>query len=318
MIHLIIVDNNSTDKTKTIIDEEISTNDNLLYSIKYTFCHKKGKSNALNKALSMIKTTYFITVDADTLLEKNAVQKIMNKIVYEKAASVAGNLFVGNTNASLISRMQNYDYLLSIAGIKRFQGSYNTTLVAQGAFSVYKTEIVKKIGGWKDSIGEDIVLTYSILEEGYKSLYEPYAIGYTIVPTKLRHLYRQRKRWATGMLEAFREVKPWSQKTFFSRFFTSINILVIYFDLTYIFGFLVGVILAIFGYYYFVGLLTILALIISVINFSSMYIFQKKLSIPFKNSIIGFVFFLLFYQTIQSLASLNGYTSFMLNQKATW
>lgn len=318
-IRLIVVDNCSTDRTKNIIDQEILSNNNSLCSIEYVYCDKKGKSYALNKALTMLKTTNFITVDADTYLEKNAVQKIMNKIIHEKAACVAGNLFVNNIKASLITKMQNYDYLLSIAGIKRFQGSYKTTLVAQGAFSAYNTQIVKEIGGWReDAIGEDIVLTYGILKKGYKSLYEPYAVGYTMVPEKLANLYRQRKRWAIGMLEAFREVMPWEQKTLFSKFFASINIIVIYFDLAYIFGFLVGVILAVFGYYYFVGLLTILTLIISVINFASMYLFQKKLCIPFKNSILGFVFFLLFYQTIQSLASLNGYIDFMLRRKSMW
>lgn len=294
-IHFIIVDNCSTDGTKAIIDEEISNNSNPLCSIEYVYCNKKGKSNALNKALAMTKTANFITVDADTYLEKNAVQKIMNKLIHENAACVAGNLFVGNIKASLITKMQNYDYLLSIAGIKRFQGSYKTTLVAQGAFSAYNTRIIKETGGWQDVAGEDIVLTYGILKEGYQSLYEPYAVGYTITPNKLGGLYKQRKRWAKGMLEAFKEVKPWKQKTLFSKFFASINIMVIYFDLAYIFGFLVGVILAMFGYYYFVGLLTILTLIISVINFSSIYLFQKNLHIPFKNSIIGFIFFLLLY-----------------------
>lgn len=318
-IRLIVVDNCSTDKTKSIVNEEILSNNCSLCSIEYVHCHKKGKSYALNKALTMVKTTIFITVDADTYLEKNAVQKITNKIIHEKAACVAGNLFVNNTKSSIITKMQNYDYLLSIAGIKRFQGSYKTTMVAQGAFSAYDTQIVKKIGGWRnDAIGEDIVLTYRILKKGYMSLYEPYAIGYTMVPEKLANLYRQRKRWAIGMLEAFMEVMPWKQKTIFSKFFAFINIMVIYFDLAYIFGFWVGVILAVFGYYYFVGLLTILALIVSVVNFASMYLFQRKLCIPFKNSTLGFVFFLLFYQTIQSLASLNGYIDFMLRRKMTW
>ena len=92
----------------------------------------------------MVSTPYFITVDADTYLEKNAVQKIMNHIVSCENACVAGNLFVQNANSSLCTKMQNYDYLLSIASIKRFQGSYNSTLVAQGAFSAYKTMEVKK------------------------------------------------------------------------------------------------------------------------------------------------------------------------------
>jgi biofilm PGA synthesis N-glycosyltransferase PgaC len=254
-------------------------------------------------------------VDADTFLEKNAVQRIMNNIVCEKSSCVAGNLFVQNAFSSLMTRMQIYDYLLSIAAVKRYQGSYDSTLVAQGAFSAYLTEDVRKVGGWKDVEGEDIVLTYQLLEQGCKSTYEPRAVGYTVVPRTIGRFYAQRKRWAKGMLEGFKHVRPWKQKSFFSKYFAYVNILIIYLDLAYIFGFLVGVILAFMGYYYFVGLMTLFTLIISGIFFSVMYLYQKKLGIPFKNSVTGFALFLLFYQAVQSIAALNGYTEMVLSEE---
>lgn len=42
-----------------------------------------------------------------------------------------------------------------ISSIKRLQGLYQGTLVAQGAYNLYK----KEVGGWPDAMGEDIVLT---------------------------------------------------------------------------------------------------------------------------------------------------------------
>lgn len=119
--------------------------------------------------------------------------------------------------------MQNYDYLLSIAAVKRFQGSYKSTLVAQGAFSAYQTDEVRKIGGWQDVLGEDIVLTYKLLQQGLSSTYEPAAVGYTDVPRTLGGLYNQRKRWAIGMLEGLSAVPPWKQGTFYSRHFEFVN-----------------------------------------------------------------------------------------------
>ena len=317
-IHLIIVDNCSMDKTKFLICKAIKNNSNSKCDIQYVFCADKGKSKALNYGLKLINTKYLITVDADTFLEKNAVQKIMNHIIWEKSSCVAGNLFVHNSLATLLTKMQIYDYLLSIAAIKRFQGSYQSTLVAQGAFSAYLAEHLIEIGGWKDVLGEDILLTYQLLKRGYKSTYEPQAVGYTVAPQKIRNFYIQRKRWAIGMLEGFKEVKPWQQKTIYSKCFTFINILIIYLDLAYVFGFLVGVILASMGYFYFVGFLTIFTLTISIINFSFIYIYQKKLGIPFENSLIGFLLFLIFFQTIQSFASLNGYFDMLFQRDTKW
>lgn len=125
----------------------------------------------------------------------------MNSITFHNSACTAGNLFVKNSKTSLMSKMQHYDYLLSIAAVKRFQGSYNSTLVAQGSFSAYDTKVIKELGGWKDFMGEDIVLTYEILEKNLSSTYESQAIAYTLVPEELNSFYNQRKRWAIGMLE---------------------------------------------------------------------------------------------------------------------
>ena len=88
----------------------------------------------------------FITVDADTALDKNAICRIMQRITSSGAACVAGNLLVKDA-VTFTQKMQIYDYLISIAAVKRFQGSYASTLVAQGAFSAYETRAVRGVGG---------------------------------------------------------------------------------------------------------------------------------------------------------------------------
>lgn len=152
-IHLIVIDNASTDKTKQIVyfmKEHIPHH----CTLEYTYCRKLGKANALNHGLKLVSTNYFLTIDTDTRLEKHAIQNIMNHIIYKKSVCVAANLFVKNTKDSFISKNQTYDYLFSIAAVKRFQGSYASTLVAQGTFSAYDTSVVKNIGGWKDVMGK--------------------------------------------------------------------------------------------------------------------------------------------------------------------
>lgn len=315
-ICILAVDNASTDGTKEQIRAMIRQAP-ANRPVRYLYCARPGKAHALNEGLAQVRTRHFITVDADTCLEKNAVQRIMNHIAATKKACVAGNLFVQNPTASLTARMQNYDYLLSIAAVKRFQGSYNSTLVAQGAFSAYNTCAVREAGGWKQMMGEDIVLTYGMLENGGASGYEPAAVGYTKVPETLGGLYRQRRRWAMGMLEGLREVPPWRQRSY-ARYFTSVNLSIVYLDLAYLFGFVPGVILALLGYPCLVGLLTVFTALVGVGFFLSVYWYQKRLNIPFKNTAVGFVLFLLFFQLVQSTAALQGYLCHLLGKKGEW
>ena len=97
--------------------------------------------------------------------------------------------------------MQQWDYRLGINGVKRMQGAYNSALVAQGAFSAYWVDDLRAVGGWPDAIGEDIVLTWTMLDVRGVVQYEPLALASTTVPAQVGLFMRQRSRWARGMFE---------------------------------------------------------------------------------------------------------------------
>ena len=89
--------------------------------------------------------------------------------------------------------------------MKRQQGLFQGTMVAQGAFSVYRTGALAGAGGWPDQIGEDIVLTWAMMREGGRVGYERTAIAFTGAPEDVRSFSRQRRRWARGMIEGLSE-----------------------------------------------------------------------------------------------------------------
>lgn len=96
------------------------------------------------------------------------------------------------------------------------------------------------------------------------------------------------------------------------------NLSIIYLDLAYLFGFVPGVILALFGYCYLVGLLTVFTALVGALCFWTVYRYQKRLDIPFKNTLFGFILFLFFFQLVQSTASLHGYLSHLAGRRQNW
>lgn len=323
-IYLYVVDNNSTDKTKKIIDAAISnySRDDLL--IEYILEKNQGKYNALNTALTKITTKYFITIDADTVLWDSAIQNIVSKMQKEEnCGAVAGAVKVGNEENNFLTRMQKWDYLLSIASVKKMQSMFKSTLVAQGAFSIYDTNLVKEIGGWKNRVGEDIVLTWNILAKGYYTYYEPKAICFTEVPNKIKDFIRQRMRWARGMIEAFRDFKPWNFKNKYAIPLTLIDVLIIYMDFSYLFFLIPGMVAALFGYPIIVGLFSLLIIPFNLISFQILYAHEQKityrpLGLKVKRNILSFFFFILFYQFIVSPSAFIGYVKEWLRRKKSW
>ena len=105
------------------------------------------------------------TVDADTLLMPDSLRAHRNPAAGLPARH-GGSRRCGlraQLPQNFITRAQEWDYFLGIASVKRQQGLFQGTMVAQGAFSVYRTAALKGVGGWPDRIGEDIVLTWAML-----------------------------------------------------------------------------------------------------------------------------------------------------------
>lgn len=320
-IKVIVIDNASTDMTferARKASQELSMDVNVIQE------HKPGKNNALNTGLKYIDTEFFITLDADTLLHKSAVRYLVArmKTSSEEVSAVAGNVLVRNSRENFITRIQEWDYFLGISSIKRMQGLFQSTLVAQGAFSLYKTEEIKAINGWPDAIGEDIVLTWNLLRLNKKVFYEPFSVGFTEVPSSLKHLAIQRSRWARGMVEGLKLHKPWQQPEKYVRYLTSINLIMPYLDIMYTFCWIPGLILAFFGKYWIAGPMTLLVLPLAILQNFILYRYQsnvfKDLDLKVRKNILGLIFYTICYQMIMSPISIWGYAQEVFKLKRVW
>ncbi|MHB1473733.1 MAG: glycosyltransferase family 2 protein [Dermatophilaceae bacterium] len=187
-VAVILADNGSTDGT---CDTARRTAADLGVSLRIISELTPGKSNALNTALGHVETPYVVTVDADTLLHLESLRRLVSRL--ESAppdiAEVAGTVLVRNSRVNLLARMQEWDYYLGIAAVKRMQGLYQAALVAQGAFSLSLTAETRRVGGWPGAIGEDIVMTWRLLENGDRVLFEPTAVAFTDAPVQSSALH---------------------------------------------------------------------------------------------------------------------------------
>ena len=140
-----------------------------------------GKANALNEGLKRASFALTITLDADSYLYTDALTNLVGRFLSDpdNTAAVAGAVLVRNSRLNLITRIPEWDYFHGIAAVKRLQSLFQGTLVAQGAFSIYRTDLLRGIGGWPECVGEDIVLTWAILEHGYRVGYCEDACSFT-------------------------------------------------------------------------------------------------------------------------------------------
>lgn len=266
-----------------------------------------------------------VTVDADTLLFKDALANIVVNLEYGPAntGAVAGSVLARNSRKNFMTRLQEWDYFHGIAIVKRTQSLFQGTLVAQGAFSVYRKAVLQQLGGWQHTVGEDIVLTWGMLEAGYRVGYAENAFVFTNVPESYGAYYRQRRRWARGMVEGFKKYPKILTRFKPNLPFIYMNLAFPYIDFMYMFVFVPAVIAAVaFQWYALVGILTLMLLPLGMA--CNMVMFYKQRSIfrraglRVRRNIVGFVTFVMVYQLFLSPASLAGYATEALGRRKTW
>lgn len=324
-VRIIVIDDGSKDATAEIVGKYVSRTRRMACRVELiSMPQNAGKSAALNRGLAEVETEFMLTVDADTYLYKGALSNIVKSMVYSniRMGAVAGTILVRNSRENFLTKMQEWDYFHGIAVIKRAQSLYYGTLVAQGAFSMYRTDAVRAVGGWADLVGEDIVLTWALRSANYRVGYCECAFGFTNVPDTLGQFYRQRKRWARGLIEAFRSSPRTLVQLRMNSPFIWYNLLFPFIDLSYILFFIPGVILALFGYTLIAGILTLLLLPMMVIGTAIYFGFEndifKKHGLRVRKNQLGLIGYLLFYQLLMTTASLAGYLSEFTNRSKSW
>src|SRR6185295_10075447 len=323
-LEVVLADNNSTDRTAEL---GLAAASRLGLAYRRSFEPVAGKHHALNTALVDVTTPIVVTVDADTFVTPRALTYLVARVTSrpqdQHVCACAGALIAENANRNFLTRMQDWDFRLGINGVKRTQAAYNSALVAQGAFSAYWTEDVRAVGGWPDAIGEDIVLTWTLMSSRGIVQYEPCALGFTVAPEELGPFMRQRSRWARGMFETIRTVPPFRQPRVLAKFVAGIDYLVPFLDIGYIFFWIPGLILAVLGYPLIVSWVSMLVVPVTLAVYGLLRRWQernvfRRLGVRREEDVGGFWSYLFLYQALTSSASIRGYLQFITGTTRRW
>lgn len=201
---VIVVDDGSKDTTSKIVKRYIKTNKKA--KIRLIKQKNSGKAHALNNAIQQASGSLIMCLDADSLLDCNAIKNAVQHFQKNpKLVGMASNVHVTNIWSPL-GVAQRFEYLLSYR-IKRALNVLQSEYIIGGVGSTFKKSFIQKIGMYDtDTMTEDIDLTMKIVARGNKE----YQLGfgydvhtYTQGVLNLRDLIKQRFRWKYGRMQSF-------------------------------------------------------------------------------------------------------------------
>ena len=320
-LEVIVINDGSQDQTKNIVKRLIKRFSWLkLMDVE----ENQGKALCLNQGLEAAKYNTIITIDGDSFLFKDALARIVERYKNDPphTRAIAGAVMVRNSRENWITQSQEWDYFHGIATVKRVQSLYQGTLVAQGAFSLYDKKALQEVQGWPNTIGEDIVLTWALLEKNYRVGYCEDAIVFTEVPNTFLGFVRQRERWARGMFEAFQFHPKILFKNKLYVFFIWWDLFFPFMDIAFTFGFIPGLIAAFFGHYWIVGPMTLSLFPIALFVNWVMYHIEGKMfnlqKLVVRRNVLGFIIYIFPYSIMLQPAAVIGYFYQIAGIRKTW
>lgn len=160
---------------------------------------EERKGAPMNAALKEARGEFFVCLDADSIPEKDALLKMLPHFSKKSVACVLPSMKVENPE-TFWQKAQWTEYLVNMF-YKKLMTHLNCVHVAPGPFSIYRTEALRKVGGYDEkNLTEDLEITYKLQKHQYKIIQLLDTQVHTKSPKTFKQLYKQRNRWFKGAL----------------------------------------------------------------------------------------------------------------------
>lgn len=181
-----------------------------------------GKADALNAALNVATAELVCAIDADTLIEPDALLRIVRPFLDDDRTVASGgtirvangsNVRAGRVVDARVARrwlagIQTVEYLRAFLFGRLGWNRLGGNLIISGAFGLFRRDLVLAGGGYlHDTVGEDMELVTRVRRRAREAgmpdrvVFVPDPVAWTEVPEQLRTLGRQRDRWQRGLAD---------------------------------------------------------------------------------------------------------------------
>jgi poly-beta-1,6-N-acetyl-D-glucosamine synthase len=200
----VVVDDGSTDRTVEMVAAYVSAGRvRLVRKLQ-----NEGKAMALNDAIACLNGELLLVVDADACPEPQALRYLVPHFESARVAAVTGNPRVVERH-TLLTKLQVLEFTSIISLLRRAQRVWGRILTVSGVVTMFRVSAVIDVELFSpDMATEDIDMTWKLEKRFYDVRYEPGAMVWMRVPTTMRALIRQRRRWALGLSQVLRRHGP--------------------------------------------------------------------------------------------------------------
>jgi len=196
---IIVVNDGSTDHTKAKVIAFIQQYPQ--HNIKLINQKNQGKGRAMNVGLQQATGEFFACLDADSFVHPDALKEMLPYFTANQNVAAVCPLLKVKKPTNILQKVQWCEYTINMF-YKYLNARLDCIHVTPGPFSVYRTKIVRDLGGYDETtITEDLEIAIRLQKHQYKIVQTFDAIVETVSPANWKDLFRQRVRWYKGSVD---------------------------------------------------------------------------------------------------------------------
>lgn len=203
--NIIVIDDGSADDTRYWIKKAQEKYPDKVKAV--LFDKNRGKKHALAAGIRESSSEIIVTIDSDSVIDKNALYNILCPFVNDSVGAVAGDICVQNLEKGIIPKIMDVIFVYSYELFRCSQSRMGSVLCTPGALSAYRRSALEpileewlnqKFLGSYTAIGEDRALTCMLIRNHWDIVYQESAKAYTNMPEKYKDLCKMLLRWLRG------------------------------------------------------------------------------------------------------------------------
>jgi len=192
-LHIVWVTDGSDDGTPDLLKQH--------YDVTvHHLPERNGKISAMNRGMKYVTTPIVIFSDANTLLGRESVQRIVTLFATPTVGCVSGEKRIINKESDVASGAGEGLYWKYESALKKWDAELYSVVGAAGELFAIRTALYREVE--KDTLLDDFIISLRVAQDGYTIQYDPEAYAIENASANVKEELKRKIRISAGGIQS--------------------------------------------------------------------------------------------------------------------
>ncbi len=161
---------------------------------------RSGKIGAMNRGMKLVNTPIVVFCDANTMLGKESIRRIVDLFSNPKVGCVSGEKRIINKDKDAAAGAGEGIYWKYESTLKKWDAELYSVVGAAGELFAIRTPLYREVE--RDTLLDDFIISLRVAQEGYTIQYDPEAYAIETASANVKEELKRKIRISAGGIQS--------------------------------------------------------------------------------------------------------------------